>query len=134
MSPNTSYACSSNSYDVQSEKLSARAAKSSSNSSCPVALRHAPSTLTGSLRDQSARRGAASPLCSSSSASYRLVLTQSRKSSRSATSRQSIGHGPIGSRLLASVAYRSTALDEKRRFHGTRSCLTRGRKDRENYG
>src|SRR3954470_23248788 len=113
MSPTTSYACSSNSYDVQSEKLLAREAKSSSSSCCPWALRHAPRTLTGSLRDQSARRGAASPLCSSSSASYRLVLTQSRKSSRSATSRQSIGHGPIGSRRLASVAYRSTALDEK---------------------
>ena len=62
-SPTTSYACSSNSYDVQSEKLSASGVKSSSSSSCPRALRHAPRTLTGSFRDQSARRGAASPLC-----------------------------------------------------------------------
>src|SRR5205809_268628 len=59
MSPTTSYACSSNSYDVQSEKLLAREAKSSSSSCCPWALRHAPRTLTGSLRDQSARRGPA---------------------------------------------------------------------------
>src|SRR2546423_1900219 len=83
MSPTTSYACSSNSYDVHSEKLLAREVKSSSSSCCPWALRHAPRTLTGSLRDQIARRGAASPLCRASSASYRVVLTQARKSSRS---------------------------------------------------
>src|SRR5436190_9805840 len=83
MSPTTSYACSSNAYDVHSEKLLAREVKSSSSSCCPWALRHAPRTLTGSLRDQSARRGAASPLCRASSASYRVVLTQARKSSRS---------------------------------------------------
>src|SRR5919108_6364227 len=83
MSPTASYACNSNVYDVQSEKLFAREVKSSSSSRCPWALRHAPRTLTGSLRDQSARRGAASPLCRASSASYRVVLTQVRKSSRS---------------------------------------------------
>src|SRR5919202_3749694 len=83
MSPTTSYACSSNAYDVQSEKLLSREAKSSSSSCCPWALRHAPRTLTGSLREQSALRGAASPLCRASSASYRVVLTQARKSSRS---------------------------------------------------
>src|SRR5919198_5762397 len=83
MSPTTSYACNSNVYDVQSEKLLAREVKSSSSSCCPWALRHAPRTLTGSLRDQSARRGAASPLCRASSASYSLVLTQARKSSLS---------------------------------------------------
>jgi hypothetical protein len=33
------------------------------------ALRHAPRTLTGSLRDQIARRGRASPLCRATSAS-----------------------------------------------------------------
>src|SRR5918995_434949 len=54
MSPTTSYACSSNVYDVQSEKLLAREVKSSSSSCCPWALRHAPRTLTGSLGDQSA--------------------------------------------------------------------------------
>src|SRR5919201_4845464 len=83
MSPTTSYACSSNLYDVQSEKLVAREVKSSSSSCCPWALRHAPRTLTGSLRDQSARRGTASPLCRASSASYKVDLTQARKSSRS---------------------------------------------------
>ena len=67
--PTTSYACSSNSYNVQSEKLSASGVKSSSSSSCPRALRHAPRTLTGSFRDQSARRGAASPLCRAGSTS-----------------------------------------------------------------
>src|SRR5436309_3974725 len=83
MSPTTSYDCSSNAYDVQLEKLLARDVKSSSSSCCPWALRHAPRTLTGSFRDQSARRGAASPLCRANSASYRVVLTQARKSSRS---------------------------------------------------
>src|SRR4029450_12631023 len=83
MSPTTSYACSSNAYDVQSEKLLPREVKSSSSSCCPCALRHAPRTLTGSLRDQSARRGAEWPLCRASSASYSVVLTQARKSSRS---------------------------------------------------
>src|ERR671935_1386124 len=83
MSPTTSNACSSKAYDVQSEKLLAREVKSSSSSCCPWALRHAPRTLTGSLRDQSARHGAPSPLCRASSASYRVVLTQARKSSRS---------------------------------------------------
>jgi hypothetical protein len=39
--------------------------------------------LHGSLRHQSARRGAASPLCRASSASYSEVRTQARKSSRS---------------------------------------------------
>src|SRR4051812_38424810 len=57
--------------------------ESSSSSACPWALRHAPSTLTGSLRDQMARRGAGSPLCRASSASYSAVSTQARKSSRS---------------------------------------------------
>src|SRR5204862_1023217 len=91
MSPTTSYACSSNAYDLHSEKLLAREVKSSSSSCCPWALRHAPRTLTGSLRDQSARRGAASPLCSASSASYRVVLTQARKSSRSVIPQHSSG-------------------------------------------
>lgn len=53
----TSYASSSKEYDVQSEKLSPRAVKSSSISRWPRALRQAPRTLTGSLRDHSARRG-----------------------------------------------------------------------------
>lgn len=48
-----------------------------------VALFHAPSTVTGSLLDQIASRGAASPLCSASSASWRRVRTHSKKSSRS---------------------------------------------------
>src|SRR6476619_552602 len=39
--------------------------------------------LTGSLRDQIARRGDASPLCRASSASYSTDLTQARKWSRS---------------------------------------------------
>jgi hypothetical protein len=52
-----------------------------SSSRWPWALRHAPKTLTGSLRDQSARRSAGSPLCSASSASYSAVLTHARKSS-----------------------------------------------------
>src|SRR5829696_4306764 len=83
MSPTTSHASSSSAYDVQSEKLLAREVNSSFSSCCPWAWRHAPRTLTGSLRDQSARRGAASPLCRASSASYRVVLTQAWKSSRS---------------------------------------------------
>src|SRR5215208_6871947 len=83
MSPRTSYACSSNRYDVQSEKLAPSASKSSSSSCWPRGLRHAPRTLTGSLRDQIARRGPASPLCSASSAWYSTVVTQVKKSSRS---------------------------------------------------
>src|SRR3954464_15392330 len=83
MSPTTSYASSSNAYDVQSEKVFPSEVKSSSSSACPWALRHAPSTLTGSLRDQMARRGAGSPLCRASSASSSAVSTQARKSSRS---------------------------------------------------
>src|SRR5919197_2985708 len=101
MSPTTSYACSSNVYDVQSEKLLAREVKSSSSSCCPWALRHAPRTLTGSLRDQSARRGAASPLCRASSASYRVVLTQPRKSSRSLMPQHA--PGPALSRLVTTL-------------------------------
>jgi hypothetical protein len=42
MSPITSYACSSNANDVQSEKVVASNLKSSSSSSCPCAFRHAP--------------------------------------------------------------------------------------------
>src|SRR4051795_481074 len=82
MSPTASYASSSYSNDVQSEKLSARTSKSSLISCWPFALRHAPNTLTGSLRDQSARRGAGWPSCSARSASYSAVLTQVRNSSR----------------------------------------------------
>src|SRR4051794_26430089 len=78
MSPATSNACTSNAYDVQSEKLCSRALKSSCSSCCPLALRHAPRTLTGWLRDQSARRGAASPLCRATSASYSEVWIQVR--------------------------------------------------------
>src|SRR5919112_120821 len=83
MSPTTSNACNSNVYDVQSEKRLSRKVKVSSNSCCPYAFRKAPRMLTGSLRDQSARRGAASPLCTATSASYSADLTQARKSSRS---------------------------------------------------
>src|ERR687883_175762 len=101
MSPTTSYACSSSAYDVQSEKLLAREAKSSSSSCCPWAFRHAPRTVTGSLRDQSARRGAASPLCRASSASYRVVLTQARKSSRSLMPQHA--PGPALSRLVTTL-------------------------------
>ena len=72
--------------DVQSEKLLSRKVKASSTSSLPYALRQAPSTLTGSLRDYSARRGPASPLCTARSASYSAELTQARASSRSAMS------------------------------------------------
>src|ERR1700729_3014244 len=86
MSPTTSYACSSNVYYVQSEKLFERPLKRSSKSACPKALRNAPRTLTGSLRDQSARRGPAFPLCRATSASNRLVVTQARNSSLSLTS------------------------------------------------
>src|SRR5688572_23868885 len=103
MSPTTSYACSSNAYDVHSEKLLAREVKSSSSSRCPWALRHAPRTLTGSLRDQSARRGAASPSCSASSASYIVVLTQARKSSRSVMPHPALD--PALSRLVTTQAY-----------------------------
>src|SRR5829696_641351 len=98
MSPTTSYACTSNAYDVQSEKLLAREAKRSSSSCCPWALRHAPKTLTGSMRDQSPRRGAASPLCRASSASNRVVLTQARKSSWPVTPQHA--PGPTPSRLV----------------------------------
>src|SRR3954471_15425316 len=68
---------------MQLEKLRPSAVKSSSSSSCPRAFLHAPRTLTGSLRDHSARRGPASPLCSASSAPYKEVLTHVKKSSRS---------------------------------------------------
>ncbi len=40
----------------------------------PMAFRNEPTTLTASLRDQSARRGAASPLCRASSDWYSVVL------------------------------------------------------------
>ena len=61
--------------DVQPEKLWPSAVNSSSIACWPLALRQAPRTLTGSLWDQSDRRGAESPLCSASSASYRSLST-----------------------------------------------------------
>src|SRR5829696_1273261 len=131
MSPTTSYACSSSAYDVQLEKLSPRAVKSWFSSCCPWASRNAPRTLTGSLRDQSARRGAASPLCSASSASYRTVLTQARKSSRSVMpsacsdlARRTVVTGepePSQKRMSGSAAERRFRL-----FRSRRSALVRG--------
>ena len=83
MSPITSAAMISFEYDVQFEKLASSWMKRSLNSLCPVADFQAPRTVTGSLRDQIARRGAASPLCSAISASLRRDFVHARKSSRS---------------------------------------------------
>ena len=94
MSLITSNASSSSAYEVQVEKPSARKVKSFSTSRCPLALRQAPSTLTGSLRDHTARRGPASPLCSASSAAANGPSNQALKSSRSVM--QSAWLGPSG--------------------------------------
>jgi hypothetical protein len=67
--------------EVQSLKLFASSVNRVVTSCCPKALRHAPRTLTGSLRDQSARLGAESPLWSASSASASVVLNQFKNSS-----------------------------------------------------
>ena len=58
----TSYDWSSNAYDVQLEKLFARAVKSSATSFCPCALRHAPKTLTDSFFGQGSFTDAPGPL------------------------------------------------------------------------
>src|SRR6476619_2843595 len=83
MSPITSAATSSYEYDLQSENLVSRCRKSPVTSSGPFADFHAPKTVTGSFWDQIAKRGAASPLWSASSASRRRVFTHSRNSSLS---------------------------------------------------
>src|SRR4029450_9675250 len=73
-------------YDTQSEKLAASSRNSSLSSSCPLADFHAPRTVTGSFLDQTASRGAASPLCRASSASLRRDLAHPRNSSLSSMS------------------------------------------------
>src|SRR6266550_6867737 len=83
MSPITSAATMSCEYDVQPEKVASSWRKSSLNSSCPFADFHAPRTVTGSFLDQIASLGAASPLCSASSASLRRDLAHPRNSSLS---------------------------------------------------
>lgn len=74
----------------------ARLANRSSSSCWPNALRQAPRTLTGSLSDQMALGGPASPVWRAISASYRVDRNQARKSSESVMSQYAPGRFAAG--------------------------------------
>src|SRR6185295_14567632 len=122
MSPTTSAATMSYEYDVQSEKLASRSRKRFLNSSCPCADFHAPRTVTGSFLDQIASLGAASPLCSASSASLRWDFAHSRNCSLSFNVHLPCG-GSFGPRITKDYAQLPGIRAETRAF-----CPTLGAK------